>query len=185
MKKQHPAHWECEWITANSHRYQNPLPDEQIKRRIITRSSFQRGQLLRDPTLFSTSDGWLAEQHGYDESSYIPYITKSVRIIDVNLDPECPGGIQLAFVNSRQTFKEYVQQCKDYGWRYHYSLDKLLKHYRIDKEYSINKATIQILEEEVGDGAVYFSYREDWGLVVEVVFQIEQITAIYQITIEE
>lgn len=184
MKKQHPAHWECEWISANAHRYQNPLPDEQIKRRIITRSSFQRGQLLRDPTLFESSPGWIGEQFGqvlsFDATAKV---AKRINFTDKDPDLDTTGFIQLLFPNETETFVQVVERYGILAQKYQ-SLKELFEDYHIHKEYSINQAVWQIAEEEIGEGAVYFMSQGSWGMIVTAVFQIEQVTAIYQFIVE-
>lgn len=184
MTKKHPAQWECEWITANGHRYQNPLPNEQVKRRIITRTSFQRGALLRDLALFETAPGWIGKsfQSGTDKD-YSADIVKRIHITDKDPDLDVTGYITLMFPNEKETFKQLVERYSCIAKKYA-SLEEIFKDYHIRKEYSINRAVVQIAQEEIEENAVFFMSQGSWGMVVTAVFKIEQIATIYQFTVE-
>lgn len=184
MTKKHPAHWECEWISENGRRYKNPLSNEQIKRRIITRSSFQRGALLRDPTLFETASGWIGRsfQSGADKD-YTADIVKRINITDKDPDSDVTGYITLMFPNEKETFKQLVERYSSIAKKYA-SLEEIYKDYHVHKEYSINRAVTQIAQEEIEEGAVYFMSQGSWGLIITAVFQIEQIATIYQFSVE-
>lgn len=184
MNKKHPADWECKWISENGHRYQNLLPDEQIKRRIITRLSFQRGQLIRDSVLFQTAPGWIGINYGSGKTNdATSEVTKRINITDKDPDLDVTGYIQLVFPHTSETFEQLVKRYELLAKKYR-TLDELLKDYHVQKEYSVNQAVIQIAEEEIGEGAVYFMSMTNWGMIITAVFQIENVSTIYQFTVE-
>jgi hypothetical protein len=132
---------------------------------------------LRDPALFETSPG---EGTSFEATTVV---AKRINITDKDPDLDTAGFIQLLFPSETETFVQVVERYGIIAQKYK-SLKELFEDYHIQKEYSINQAVVQIAEEEIGEGAVYFMSQGSWGMIVTAVFQIEQVTAIYQFIVE-
>lgn len=180
----HAAQWECEWITKNSHRYQNPSSDIDIKRNIITRHAFQKGLLLRDASQFRTTPGLVWSSVG-EPSTPVGQVkvTKRLNITDVGADIDGVGFIQLMFPHASENFTQVVERYAILADKYT-NIKDLLEAYAIQKEYSINSAVLEVVEKEVSDGAVFFMSQGSWGMIASAVFEINDVAAVYQFTLE-
>lgn len=164
QNKLHPALWESDWIEANAHKYDNPVPAEEIKKNIIIRLSFDK-----------TARG--SEHYGdLDYGSDFKRATGNLaaaKIATVRDKKREQFGSLIATPKPA----EMVAVAEFSGT----VLRKWLIEHGIDITMPVNKLILDILDKEVSPEATYF--QESPGThAVCVLFAVGTVEILYNIT---